>query len=221
MSAPIYVSKILAAASSTSIGSISTAAGGTVTLSCATLDTARRITVTSASLSGPVFTITGLNQSGNVISETITPSTTVVSAATTTQDFLKVTSVTLSCAITNSSGGLLIGTTTQGETPWYSVNTVPAPTAISFAIDVTSPSTVVAASFEYTLDQPIFNPVTQTWQTAVPTKGPVPTISSLGSTVTADTIGSINVPIAAWRLTITSTSSSAGSVAGTVLQSGY
>lgn len=221
MSIPTYVTKNLTTASSTSIGSISTAAGGTVTLSCAILDTARRITVTSASLSGGTLTVIGLNQAGNVISEVITPSTTVGSAATTTQDFIKVTSVLLSCSLTNSSGGLLIGTTTQGGTPWYSVDTVPNPTALSFQIGITSASTVVAASFEYTLDSPQYNNQTNTWPGANPTTGPRVSISSLGSTLTStNTIGLISFPITAWRITATSSSSSAGSVLATVLQSG-
>ncbi len=217
---PITVSKFLAAASSTSVGSISTAAGGTVTLSCATLDTARRISVFSASLSGPIYTITGLNETGNQITETITPSTTVVSAATTTQDFKKVTSVVLSCAITNSSGGLLIGTTTQGGTPWTPVDTTRNPINVSFAIDITSPSTVVVASFEVTNDYPTYDQVSRLWGGASPTRGPQPTISSLGSSVTLDTFGLVTVPFAAWRVTITSSSSGAGSVSASVVQSG-
>ncbi len=217
---PILVTKSLATASSTSIGSISTAAGGTVTLSCATLDTARRISVFSASLSGPVYTITGLNQYLNQISETVTPSTTVVSVATTIQDFIKVTSVTLSCAVTNSSGGFLIGTSTNGGTPWVPVDTTRNPTNLSFNVDITSPSTVVVASFEYTNDYPSYDQVTRTWGGQNPTGGPKPTISSLGSSLTLDGVGSITTPIAAWRVTLSSSSSSAGSVAVTVVQSG-
>jgi len=217
---PTYVTKSLAVASSTAVGSISTAANGTVTLSCALLDTARRITVTSASLSGPVFTIFGLNETLNPISETITPSTTVGSAATTTQDFIKVTAVTLSCAITNSSGGFLIGTNTQGGTSWRPVDTFRDPINLGFDINVTSPSTVVLASLEYSMDYPEYNPNTRLWGGATPTQGPRAVISSLGSSVTADTIGSITIPFAAWRLTITSTSSAAGSVIASVIQAG-
>jgi hypothetical protein len=218
---PIYVSKILAVASSTAIGSISTAGGGTVTLSCALLDTARRITVTSASLSGPVYTVTGLNESLNLITEVITPSTTVGSAATTVQDFVKVTSVTLSCAITNSSGGLLIGTNTQGGTPWQVVDTTRNPINLGFNIQITSPATTVAVSFEYSMDYPAFNPVTRQWVGTPATVGPRPIISTLGSTVTSSaTNGYITTPIQAWRITLTSTSSAAGSANASIIQSG-
>lgn len=201
--------KTLLAASSTSIGSISTAAGGTVTLSCVTLDTARRISVFSASLSGPVYTIGGLNAYNQQIYETITPSTTVVSVATTVQDFIKVTSVTLSCAITNSSGGFLIGTSTNGGTPWYPVDTVVNPMNVGFAI--VPASSLTQTSFEYTNDYPYFDPVSRTWpKSAFPTRGPLPTISSLGSSVVGPsaTNGYIQTPFAAWRITYSCSGSS-------------
>lgn len=215
------VTKSLLAASSTSIGSISTAAGGTVTLSCALLDTARRITVTSASLSGPSYVVTGLNQTLQVISETITPSTTVGSAATTTQDFIKVTSVTLSCAITNSSGGLLIGTSSQGGTPWVPVDVTRNPMNVGFQITPTS--SLTATSFEYSQDYPSYNTRTGLWDNcAFPTRGPLPTISSLGSSVIGPTTtqGNISTPIASWRITFTSCSSALGSVGASVTQLG-
>lgn len=217
---PTYISKSLATASSTSVGSISTAAGGTVTLSCATLDTARRISVFSASLSGPSYTITGLNQTLNQISEVISPSTTVVSVATTLQDFIKVTSVTLSCSVTNSSGGFLIGTSSQGGTPWQATDTTRSIFNLAFNIDITSPSTVVVASFEYSMDYPAYDVQSRTWAGQNPTVGPKPTISSLGSSLTLDGIGSITTPISAWRITLSSSSSSAGSVSAAVVQSG-
>jgi hypothetical protein len=201
--------KTLLAASSTSIGSISTAAGGTVTLSCVTLDTARRISVFSASLSGPNYVIGGLNASSNQIYESIVPSTTVISVATTTQDFIKVTSVVLSCSVTNSSGGFLIGTSTNGGTPWYAVDTDRNPMSVGFTLVPTS--SLTQTSFEVTNDYPFFDPISRTWPNAAfPTKGPQPTISSLGSSVVgpAATLGSVSVPFAAWRVTLSSTGSS-------------
>src|SRR5262249_34537407 len=203
------VVKTLLAASSTAIGSISTAGGGTVTLSCATLDTARRISVFSASLSGPSYVITGLNAYGKQITETVVPSTTVVSVGTTTQDFLKVSSVVLSCAITNSSGGFLIGTSTSGGTPWVPVDTTRNPMNVGLAW--LPASSLTQTNFEYTDDYPFYDPVSGTWpQCASPTQGPQPTISSLGSSVVGPsaTIGSVTTPIAAWRITFDSTGSS-------------
>jgi len=216
------VSKSLLAASSTAVGSISTAAGGTVTLSCATLDSARRITVFSASLSGPTYVITGLNATGQVIKETIIPSTTVVSAATTVQDFIKVTAVSLSCAITNSSGGLLIGTSSQGGTPWVPIDTTKTPPYVGFLLTPTS--SLTATSFEYSQDYPSYNTNTGLWDNcASPTRGPLPTISSMGSSVVGNAVtqGYINFPITSWRITFsTSGSSGTGIANASVTQSG-
>ena len=210
------VTKTLLAASSTSIGSISTAAGGTVTLSCVTLDTARRISVFSASLSPTSYVVTGLNQYGNQFSETIVASTTVVSVATTTQDFLKVSSVTVSSAVSNSSGGLLIGTSTNGGTPWMPVDTTRNPMSVGFTLVPTS--SLTQTSLELTNDYPFYDPRTNTWPNAAfPTKGPQPTISSLGSSAIGPgaTLGSISTPIAAWRITLSSSGSSVASIGGT------
>jgi hypothetical protein len=220
MSTPTYITKSLLAASSTSIGSFSSA--GVVTLSCVTLDTARRISVASASALGQTFTIFGLNQTGNAISESIATSSAVAGTpGVTTQDFIKVTNVTISSALSSGGGGI-IGTNTQGGTPWNPINTIPSPTAVSFNLAVTSASTVVAASFETTFDYPSYDPRSNTWGGGSPTTGPRPTISSLGSTVTSSgTTGILTNAFAAWRVTITSSSSSAGSVLATVLQSGY
>lgn len=216
------VTKSLSLASSTSIGSISTAGGGTVTLSCSLLDTARRISVFSASLSGPTYVVFGRQvANGPIISETITPSTTVVSVATTVQDFIQVTAVTLSCAITNSSGGFLIGTSTNGGTTWYPIDTTRNPIAVSF--QMTPTSSLTQTSFEYSQDYPNYNPRTGLWDNcASPTRGPLPTISSLGSSVIGPgtTAGSIGAPIVSWRVTLSSCSSALGSVAASVVQSG-
>ena len=209
------VTKSLLAASSTSIGSVSTAAGGTITLSCATLDTARRISVFSSTLSPTSYVITGLNQYGKQITETIFASTTVVSVATTTQDFTKVTSVTLS-SVLSSSGGLLIGTSSVGGTPWVQVDVTRNPMWVGFTIVPASSQT--QTSFEYTNDIPYYDPIAGNWpQCAFPARGPLPTISSLGSSVVGPsaTSGSVSTPFAAWRLTFASSGSSATTIGGT------
>jgi hypothetical protein len=209
------VTKVLAAASSTSVGSITSS--GIVTLSCATLDTARRISIFSASAGSPSFTITGLNQSGNQISETITPSTSVASNATTTQDFLKVSSIVGSCVSAGSSGGWLVGTSTVGGTPWAPIDTTRNPTYVSFQLQPTSSQT--QTSFEYSQSYPNYDPVAGAWVGS--SNGPQPTISSLGSSVVGPgtTQGYINFPIVAWRLTFASTVATATTQAS-VMQDG-
>ena len=218
------VTKTLLAASSTSIGSFSTAAGGTVTLSCVTLDTARRIIVACSTTFGIPTTLTGLNDTGQVIRETVFPSTGVGNSSatgTTTQDFIKVTSITFSCAITTSSGGGLFGTSTQGGTPWYTVDKTRNPMNIGF--NLVPASSLTQTSFEYTQDAPVFDPVSNTWTgCAFPTRGPLPTISSLGSSVIGPsaTQGYIQTPIAAWRITLSSCSSALGATTAAVTQLG-
>lgn len=216
------ISKTLLAASSTAIGSISTAAGGTVSLTSATLDTGRRISVFSASLSGPTYTITGLTSWGAPIQEVITPSTTVVSVATTTQDFYRVTSVLLSCAITNSSGGFVIGTSSQGGTPWQVVDVTKNPMNLGFQLIPTS--SLTQTSFETTMDSPYYDFRSNSWLgAAFPTRGPQGVISSLGSSVIGPsaTIGSVSTPIVAWRITFSSSGSSGtGGTAASVTQLG-
>lgn len=222
MSSPTYVTKSLVAASSNILGSFSSASVVSL-FSSINLDTARRITVAGTSaLNNASFTVTGRQIIGGpIISETILTSTATPGTATTTQDFIQVTSFTLSCALTSSGGGI-IGTNTQGGTSWQPVNTISNPVHVEFRLGITSASTVTAASFEYTMDYPSYNPNTGLWGGATPTQGPQPIVSSLGSTATSSaTVGLLSFPFAAWRITVTSTSSTAGSVVGTVLQSGY
>jgi hypothetical protein len=207
------VTKTLLLASSTSLGSISSAS--VVTLSCATLDTARRISIFSASNSITSYVITGLNAYGKQITETIFPSTTVVSVGTTTQDFIKVTSVSMSSVLASTGGLPLIGTSTVGGTPWMPVDTTRNPMNVGFTLVPTSSQS--QTSFEYTNDYPFYDPIAGNWpQCAFPTKGPQPTISSLGSSVVGPsaTIGSISTPFAAWRITFASSNSS-GTIGGT------
>jgi hypothetical protein len=216
MGTPNYASKILAAASSTSVG-IFTAAG-IATLGTTDLDTARRIIVWGSSALGSTITVTGLSESRGPISETIATSTGVGTAVQTTQDFLRVTAISLSSAVSSTLGYL--GTSSQGGTLWQVINTTVTPINLGFQLDITSPSTVVVASLEYSLDQPIYNIAANAWLGSSLNTGPRPTISSMGSSVTLDAVGNINFPIAAYRMTISSTSSSAGSAAFVALQAG-
>ncbi len=215
---PIYVTKNLATGSSTGLGTFSSA--GTVTLlTSITLATGRRIIVWGSSALGASVVLTGLSETGTPLSETVATSTTPATAVESIQDFTALTAVTVSCA--QASTTAYIGTSSRGGTPWTVVDTTRNPINLSFLLDITSPSTVVIASFEYAMDYPSYNPQTQLWNGATsPTRGPVPTISSLGSSVTADTAGAITSPISAWRITLTSSSSGAGSVGATVIQSG-
>lgn len=213
---PTYITKNMAAASSTGVGTFSS--GGVVVLSCTDLITGRRVIVWGSSALGASIAITGLSETLGPIGETVASSTTVGAAVQTIQDYRKVTGVTVSCGVASTAAYL--GTSSQGGTPWFVVDTTRNPISVSFAVEITSPTTVVVASVEYSNDYPSYDPVSRTWVGSSPTTGPRPTISSMGSSLTADAVGRIDFPIAAWRVTMTSTSSGAGSIAASVFQAG-
>lgn len=215
---PVYLTKNLGTGSSTGVGTFSS--GGTVTLSTVTaatnFATGRRLLIWGSSALGATVKITGLSEGGTPISESVASSTVVGGSAETTQDFASVTAITVSCAVASTAG--YIGTSSRGGTPWYVVDPTRNPMNVEFSLNPSSTS--ILASLEYTLDYPSYNVQQGVWNTANSTSGPAPTISSLGSSVTALTAGLINFPISAVRVLLTSSSSAAGTINATILQSG-
>lgn len=212
---PAYLTKNLATGSSTGVATFSSA--GVVTLGGGTtLATGRRLLIWGSSALGATVKITGTSEGGTPISESVTSSTAVGGTAETIQDFASVTAITVSCAVASTTG--YIGTSSRGGTPWYVVDTTRNPINVEFALNPSSTS--IVASLEYTLDYPSYNVQGGYWNTANSTSGPIATISSLGSSVSANTIGIINFPVSAVRLTLTSSSSAAGTINAAVLQSG-
>lgn len=223
MTRPIYLSKTLNTASSNVLGSVtaqtSVSTFAISLLSSITLDTPRRIQFASsvAVSSGITFIVTGIIEGGGTKTEQIFSST---GAAITTLDFQKVTSVSISSA---TGIPLTIGTNNIGGTRWCITDQVmggPLAGNITFS----SSSNSMSASLEWTMDDPLGN-----FPIATPlNQFPAPTVlvSSILSGVTGATDGIINVdgqipiPAYAYRLTITSSSSSAGTVWATVLQQG-
>ena len=210
---PIVVTKNLIAASSGGIATFSSAAT-TITVNSSSLGTARRIVVWGSTSVATTFTITGTNGEGLPLSEVITGSS-VGTAVATTQDFLTVTSVTAAAGVTSTAG--YVGTNTQGGTPWKVIDTWLNPVNVGF--NVTPTTTGVVASLEVAMDYPSYSTASK-WAGQNPTTGPAATISTACSSVTSATNGSISYPFAAWRVTLTSSSSGAGSVNATVIQSG-
>jgi hypothetical protein len=237
MANPTYLSKTLITASSTIVGTLSSASPGVAVLNTASLDTQRRIIIWSASgtLATASFTITGTREggsgsakgvpaSGTTVTETITgpASGTTVS---TTQDFLSVTSVSASSVIATMA---TFGTNTLGGTPWQSVNLHVTPVQIGGAITFSSSANSMVAQVDYTMDSPF------TFGTPAPGGLPalinaVPIVftsttvfSSAVSNVSGpiNFIGTATTPIVAWRMTLTSSSSSAGNVNISAVQAG-
>jgi hypothetical protein len=216
---PIYLSKSLATASSTGLGSVSSAATPVITIKTSALDTARRIAFSSSASvsSGVTFTVTGTIEGGGTKTETVIAST---GAAVTTLDYLTITSVSVSCA----SLPIVIGTVPLGGTTWHiSAGNPPGP--IGGTITFSSSSNSMTGMLEWTHDDP-----TGTWPIIKPGVAfPQPTVwvsSVFSGGVNTATHGTVNaegseyIPVYAYRLTITSSSSTAGTVFATVLEPG-
>jgi hypothetical protein len=239
------LTKALSASSSNTLGSFSSAATtlytsganftvGTASGAVATpLDTQRRIALwsTAADQSSLLVTLTGLNDNGDIVKESIIGSTAASTITrTTVQDFATVTSVSFSSA--PLEGALHIATNTKGGTPWILADTWRDPFSLGAVITLSSTVNSMAANFEITTED-----ITQSYVPG-PTKVistspsvtvpwyPTPVISQVaGSTflstaIDAATLGVFTAPFAAWRVTLTSSSSTAGAAGIEVLQAG-
>jgi hypothetical protein len=182
----------LAAAAANNVAASQSPGAGAITLNgsrvsggVATLDVARRVIVTSGGNdTGITFTVTGTNRSGTPLTETITGAS--GAAASTTQDFKTVTSVTHTGSVATT---VTVGTSGVASSQWYYVDREVSPVNLGIAVVVAG---TINYTVEYTLDDPN-NPLTATF----------PTVFSLlalaAQTTTKDS--SITTPITAIRLT--------------------
>lgn len=212
------------AASSTGVGTLSTAA--VATLNSSNLDTQRRITIwtTGATSTSATITVIGIREGGTPVRETITGPTSNAPVAT-TQDFLSVTSVSASSVL----GSIItFGTNTTGGTQWKPVNTHTTPVQVGCYL--TFSSSGVTASIEMTMDDPttafyagsggsgpqVPGGTVAPGGQAIPFNVPPQVFTAAAfSSLTANAFGCINatstgagyqVPVWGWRMTITSTS---------------
>lgn len=218
MALPVVITKALATADDDGICQSQTPlAAGNLTLNGALvvsgvgqLGTQRRVLLTlAADESGHNFTIYGTVQGGASISEVVAGTT--AGTVATSQDFLTVTQVAIDHAAT---GAIKVGTNGVGSTPWQTVNRNISPVNISIGVVV---SGTVNFTVEYTYD----NPQDQIQSNFPPNTIKVPTAWALSALTSksAATDGTINDPIAAWRLTINS-STAPGSATATGIQAG-
>jgi|GEM_PF-5068957 hypothetical protein len=222
---PIYVTKkITTLASSNLVGSVSTAATSVATVNSSNmpLDTQRRIvfTSTAADTSSLKLTFTGTREGGGTVVESVTGSTAGAGTnATTLSDFLTVTAIGFS---SNANVPVLIGVSSAAGTPWKPANWQTTPINLSAAVVLNSSQ--ASATWEFTLDD-----VTGTYpnpNVTVPSVFASTGISgavgssgaNFGSSGTMTT-ASISFPVAYWRMTLTS-SSSTYLLDATVLQAG-
>lgn len=195
---PSSISKNLAAASSNNIA-LSQALGGagnltlngsTVAAGVATLDTQRRVIITSAGNdSGINWTVTGTDDTGNSVSDTFAGGN--VAAAQSNRDFLTVSKIAGSGA---AAGNVTAGTNGVGSSPWKSLSTQKTPANASVAVIVSG--VAVNYTVEYTYDAYWNLPSGVT----LPGIFPVQTLS--GQTINGE--GTLPWPTAGVRLTINS-----------------
>lgn len=207
---PVLLTKTLAAASVNAIAqSQSLGAAGNVTLNgatasggLATLDTQRRVLITSAGNdSGISFTVFGATDSGTAIQETLTGAN--AGAVATNQDFATVTKVSSSGATAST---VQIGTNTVGSTRWLLLDQHVTPGSTSLGALITAGSATYTA--EYTYDD--FLTLTAG---AFPT--PRTVVGLTNQTINTD--AQLAFPVKGVRLTV---NSGAGAVTLTVIQAG-
>jgi len=200
--------KTLAAAAADNIAQSQSPGAGAITLNgslvsggVATLDTPRRILITTTDDDTDItYTVIGTNYAGNPLSETVTgPDNSTVA---TTQDFATVTSVTHTGSV---EAAVTVGTNGVGSTPWYVTNQENSMAAYGLCV-VTSGT--VNYTVEYTYDDP-----------NAPFTGTFPTTFSLTALAaqTATKDSSISSPVRAIRATV---NSGTGTIYAIVIQDG-
>lgn len=206
MGRPVAVTKALTAASATAIANAqAVAAAGFLTINgalasggVATLDTQRRVLVTSAGDDRLItFKITGTREGGGSINETVSGSN--GSTVATNLDFLTVASVYASGA---AAGNVSIGTNATGSSRWIRYDPHLTPPSLSLDAELLSGSGT--ASVEETYDEFLAAPGVQSAVGYQPsTTIPIAVLDAQLQGLTASQQGLVNYPIAGWRLTIT------------------
>jgi hypothetical protein len=163
----------------------------------AILDTQRRVLITSGGNdSGIKFTVTGTNDAGVPISETLAGAN--AGAVATQQDFLTVTQVAASGAVATT---VEVGTNTTGSTRWWVPNYNITPFEVSAAFELLSGA--VTASVEV-CDESVLAPL-PIYQPGYSQAPPIPNPYSwlgLGNMV-GPAQGVVNRAVSGIRLTIT------------------
>lgn len=217
MARPVTITKTLAAASSNNIalsqGPVTgnfTINGSAASSGVATLDTARRVIITSGGDDSAItFTVYGTNTSGNAIKETIAG--TNGGAAQTNMNFLTVTRISSSAATAST---VIAGTNGVGSTQWVAVTPHIPTTELTVAVTVIG---TVNYTVEYTYQDVNYSP-TSTFG-AYQNDNVVPTVwgDSTVQSATTSQIATQNDPIWAARVTI---NSGTGSISAIFLQAG-
>lgn len=200
---PNIFTQSLAASSATNIAVSQSPAGGAITLNgstvsggVATLNSQRRVLITSGGNdTGINFTVNGTNGAGFPISDTFAGGN---PTAVSNLDFKTVTSVTHTGSVAST---ITIGTNGTGSSLWQIVNWNAYPPNISVAVQLVSGA--VTYTVEHTYDDPNILPGTGGLNAAgfaYPIAWPDGTLNGAASSGETQ----INTSITAWRVTITS-----------------
>lgn len=221
MANPAVFTKALVAASANNIALSQTPVSGTPLAingstaagSVATLDTQRRVLLTFGNeASARTLVVTGTNETGNPISETLAIAAGGGGTVATLQDYLTITS--LLPAGGGWTAAVTVGTNGVGSSPWKVVNPHVTPTSIAINLNVTG---VISVTVEYTFDAlqgqpPNTGNIPWSYATA-PQAIALPALTNIAASANAP----ISMPVGAWRTTI---NSGAGSVTTTGYQAG-
>jgi hypothetical protein len=214
---------VLAAANAANIVASNTPSGaGNLTLvtSPFVADVPRQVLVTfGVEASNRVITITGTNQIGLPISETLTIPSGGASTKATTQSFASVTAVTVFAAW---SVAMSVGTNTFASSPWFVIDNARNPINIAFGFVSTSSG---GYQLEETYDDPEITTGAVNYANQFASIEPASNVpplvwadSNFGSAKTANFQMVLTTPFFAWRLTKTTV---AGSVTAQAIQAGY
>ena len=208
MGQPVAVTKALTAASDNAIClSQSPGAAGNLTINgasasggVATLDSQRRVIITSAADdSAKTFIVTGTNDYGAPIKDSFAGANTGI--AQSNLNFKTVTQVHISAA---SAGAVKVGTNGVGSSPWVLFDShIPTPN-ISFAAVLNSGSATIQV--EYTYDEVVNSPVGSGSAIAYAPATPVPLawLHPSLQNLSESNDGGLTFPFRAWRFTILS-----------------
>lgn len=207
MGRPVAVTKVLTAASDNCIAlsqtplaaGFLTLAGAAASAGVATLDTGRRVIITSAGNdSDKTFTIRGTREGGGRIMEVVTGAN--IGVAASNLDFLTVTSIYASAA---TAAAVKAGTNGVGSSRWVRFDPHLTPPNISFAVELVSGSgnvTVEETYDEFLAPAGVQSAVGYEPATTIPTAIADPQLVS----ITVSQQGGFNSPFSGWRLTVNS-----------------
>jgi len=212
MTRPVRVTKTLTAASANTIAhSQSPGAAGNLTLTASpvTLDTQRRVLITSGGNDSAInFTIYGTNGGGAVIQEVLAGSN--GSTAQSQLDYKTVTRIAISAA---SAGTVIAGTSGVGSTHWIAVPSAIPTTELSVAVEVTG---TINYTVQYTY-QDVNNSPTSFYAYTLDNVVPVTFDDQIVQAQTTSQVARVNDPIWGARVTI---NSGTGSITANFIQTG-